>query len=106
LRDALEAQAEALGAEDFDSLEHLNDERDRLVAALDPYTPADAHPADLVLLEQLGALDERLIVMARAGLEQAGQELRDVHRGRGALNEYRRRGQNLIHNLARLDLEG
>jgi hypothetical protein len=106
LRTILGAQAEALAADDFAGLERLSDERDRLVAALDPYTAADTGPGDRALLDQLGALDGRLQELARAGLEQAGHELRDVHRGRGALHEYRRRGQDLIGNLARLDLEG
>jgi DNA invertase Pin-like site-specific DNA recombinase len=106
LCDLLQAQADALSADDFDGLERLSAERDTLVAALDGYTPADASPQDRVLLDQIGALDQRLLEMVRAGQEQATHDLRDVHRGRGALNEYQRRGQNLIRNLAQLDLEG
>lgn len=105
LRDLLQAQANALGADDFDGLERLSADRDQLVAALDAYTLAHASPQDRALLDQIGALDQRLLEMVRAGREQAAHDLRDVHRGRGALNEYRRRGQNLIHNLAQLDLE-
>jgi hypothetical protein len=105
LRDVMLAQGEALGADDFDSLERLSVERDQLVAALAPYTAADATAADRPLLDQIGALDQRLLEQVRAGREQATHSLRDVHRGRGALNEYQRRGQNLIGNLAQLDVE-
>ena len=106
LRVILEAQAEALAADDFAGLERLSGERDELVAALDPYGPPDLGPDERALLERLGALDGRLREQARAGLEQATHELREVHRGRTALQEYGRRGQNLITNLAQLDLEG
>ena len=106
LRDLLQAQADALSANDFDGLERLSTERDTLVAVLDGYAPAEASPQDRVLLDQIGALDQRLLEMVRAGQEQATHDLRDVHRGRGALAEYQRRGQNLIHNLAQLDYQG
>jgi DNA invertase Pin-like site-specific DNA recombinase len=105
LRDLLQAQADALSADDFDGLEHLSADRDQLVAGFDGYTTANASPQDRVLLDQIGALDQRLLEMVRAGQEQATHDLRDVHRGRGALNEYQRRGQNLIHNLAQLDYQ-
>lgn len=103
LRAVLDAQGEALGADDFASLERLTAERERLVQALDAYAPPDMTPTDRVLLEQIGALDQRLIEQTRAGLEQTSHGLRDVHRGRTALHEYRRRGQNLIRNLVLLD---
>jgi hypothetical protein len=106
VRAVLEAQGEALGADDFASLERLTAERERLVQALGSYGPADRTPADRALLEQIGALDQRLIEMARSGLEQTTGGLRDIHRGRAALHEYRRRGQNLIRNLAYLDRQG
>lgn len=106
LRSVLEAQGEALSADDFASLERLTSERERLVQALDAYAPADMAPADRALLEQVGALDQRLMEQARSGLEQTSHGLRDVHRGRVALHEYRRRGQNLIRNLSLLDREG
>jgi hypothetical protein len=106
LRDLLQAQADALSADDFDGLERLSAERDQLVAALDDHTTADAWTQHRALLDQIGALDQRLLEMVRAGQKQATHDLRDVHRGRSALNEYQRRGQNLIHNLAQLDLEG
>src|SRR5262249_54956934 len=106
LRTALRGQAEALAADDFAAVERFAAERDELVAALDWYTPADATAADRALLEQLSALDQRLLEAARSGLEQASHDLREVHRGRTALNEYQRRGQNLIRNLSLLDLEG
>jgi hypothetical protein len=105
LRAVLQGQADALSAEDFDGLERLDAERDPLVAELVLYTPADTRPQDRDLLEQVGALDQRLLTLARESIDRAGQELRDVHRGRGALTEYQRRGENLIRNLARLDLE-
>ena len=106
LRSVLEAQGEALGADDLASLERLTSERERLVQALDTYVPADMGPADRALLEQIGALDQRLLEQARSGLEQTSHGLRDVHRGRVALHEYRRRGQNVIRNLAYLDRQG
>jgi hypothetical protein len=103
LRAILRGQAEALGAEDFAGLEQLDGERSRLVAALGQYGTSDTRPEDRELLEQIGALDQQLIGMAREGLERTNHELRDVHRGRGALTEYGRRGQTLIRNLAYLD---
>ena len=106
LRDLLQAQADALSADDFIGLEPLSIERDRLVAALDGYSGADISPPDRALLDQIGALDQRLLEATRASQVQAAHDLRDVHRGRSALNEYQRRGQNLIRNLAQLDLEG
>jgi len=36
----------------------------------------------------------------------AERELREVHRGRSALNVYRQRGQRVIRGLPRLNLEG
>ena len=106
LRIVLQQQADALSAEDFEALDSLDAERELLVAALGTYSSADRHPEDFNLLEQVGALDQRLLTVARESLERTGQELREVHRGRGALNVYRQRGQTVIRSLARLDLEG
>jgi hypothetical protein len=106
LREVIQAQAEALEADDFDLLERVTTERERLVADLDHYTGADSRPEDRTLIEQIGALDERLMALAREGLEQTSRELRDLHRGRGAVNEYQRRGRNLIANLAQLSNQG
>jgi hypothetical protein len=106
LRTVVEAQAEALGADDFAALARLSAERDQQVAALDGYTRADFRPEDRALLEQIGALDQRLLELARAGLADTTHGLRDVHRGRAALTEYARRGQTLIRNLAILDRQG
>jgi hypothetical protein len=105
LRDVLQGQADALSAEDFEGLERLDTAREQIVAELSLYTPAETRPEDRALLEQVGALDERLITLARDSMDRTNQELRDVHRGRGALTEYQRRGQNLIRNLSRLDYE-
>jgi hypothetical protein len=102
----IQAQAEALSADDFDGLERLTLDREELIAALGDYTPADTDPALHPLLDQIRALDQRLVAVARDGLERTGQELRDIHRGRGALSEYRRRGQNLTHNLGLLAYQG
>jgi hypothetical protein len=106
LRDVLQAQAEALSAEDFNGLEGLSAERDQLVAALGSYTAAEATTDDRTLLNQIGALDQRLLEQVRSGQQQARHGLRDVRRGRTALNGYQRRGQNLVRNLAILDFEG
>jgi hypothetical protein len=106
LRVVLQLQADALSAEDFEGLDRLDAERERLVAALGSYSPADAQDGDQALLEQVGALDQRLLTVAREGLERTQQELREVHRGRGALNVYRQRGQAVIRGLDRLNLEG
>jgi hypothetical protein len=103
LRTVLEAQADAVGADDFTSLERFSAEREQLGRALDGYGPADFQASDRPLLEQIGALDQRLLEMTRSSLEQTNHGLRDVHRGRIALTEYRRRGQTLIRNLAYLD---
>ncbi len=105
LRDILLAQAESLSADDFDGLERLTLERDQLVAGLGLYSPADTVPALRPLIEQIRALDQRLVAVGRDSLERTGRGLREIHRGRGALNEYRRRGQNLSHNLAQLAFE-
>ena len=106
LRTVLLEQADALSAEDFDGLDRLDAEREQLVAVLGMYSAADRHPEDRDLLEQVSALDQRLLSVARESLERTEQELREVHRGRGALNVYRQRGQTVIRGLARLDLEG
>jgi hypothetical protein len=105
LRDVLQAQAEALGADDFSGLEGLSIERDRLVAALGPYTAAQVTPDERKVLDQIGALDQRLMEQVRSSQQQARHDLGDVRRGRTALNEYRRRGQNVIPGLPRLDFE-
>lgn len=106
LRTVLQRQAEALNAEDFDGLDGLDAEREQLVAALSGYTAADTQPQDRELIQQVGALDQRLISIARESLERTALDLREVHRGRGALNVYRQRGQATIRGLAHLDLEG
>jgi hypothetical protein len=106
LRTVLQQQADALSAEDFDGLERLDPIRERLVAELSRYTAADRTPEDRVLLELVSALDQRLLALARDSMARVNHELGNVRRGRGALNEYRRRGQNVIQNLSRLDLEG
>ena len=103
LRIVLQKQADALSADDFDGLERLDAVREQLVAALGLHTPADIRPEDRALLAQVEALDQRLLAVARESFERTGQELREVHRGRGALSGYRQRGQNLIQNLALLD---
>ena len=105
LRAILEGQAEALGADDFATMERLSDERDRIVAALEAYGAADVSPADREVLTRIGALDQRLLEMARASQTQTSQELRGLHGGRRALNAYGRRGQQPIHNLTVMDVE-
>jgi hypothetical protein len=106
LRAVLQEQADALSADDFDGLDRLDAEREQLVAALGTYTSADTQAGDRDLLEQVSALDQRLLSVARESLDRTGQELGEVRRGRGALNVYRQRGQTVIRGLARLDLEG
>ncbi len=106
LRIVLRAQADALSAEDFDGLDRLDVEREQLVAALSAYSAADARPEDRALIDQVGALDQRLLAVAREEIRRTKQELREVHRGRGALNQYGQRGQSTIRGLARLNLEG
>ena len=106
LRVVLQMQADALSAEDFDELDRLDAEREQLVAALGAYSSADAQDGDHAMLEQVAALDQRLLTVARESLERTEQEMREVHRGRGALNVYRQRGQSVIRGLSRLNLEG
>jgi hypothetical protein len=106
LRDILQAQAEALGADDFNGLESLSVERDRLVAELSPYTAAEVAPEDRKVMDQIGALDQRLMEQVRSGQQQARHDLGDVRRGRTALNAYRARGQSAVRNLALLDFHG
>jgi hypothetical protein len=105
LRDTLQAQGEAFGADDFANLDRLITERDQLVAALAPYAAADVTPEDRRLLAQIGALDQRLLEQVRVGQAQTSHDLGDVHRGRGALRQYQRRNQNLIRNLSQLDFK-
>lgn len=99
----LQAQAEAINNDDFDSLERLADERDALVASLDRYTVGDLDDTTRALAEQVTALDQLLVPLTRESHTRAGAEMRDVERGRVALQEYRRRGQTLIQNLAYLN---
>ena len=106
LRAVLRGQADALSADDFDGLERLDAEREQLVATLSTYSAADTRPEDRALIDQVGALDQQLLAVAREELRRTGQELREVHRGRGAMNQDRQRGQATIYGLVRLDLEG
>lgn len=106
LRTVLLAQADALSAEDFEHLDRLDAEREQLVAGLGAYTAADTGAEDQPLLDQIAALDQRLLALAREELRRTEQEMREVNRGRGALNVYRQRGQRTIRGLAILDLEG
>jgi hypothetical protein len=103
LRAVLENQAEALGADDFETVGRLSDERDQLVLALGQYGAADRRPGDREMLERISALDQRLIEQTRVSMGQTGHGLRDVHGGRRALTEYGRRGENLNRNMALLD---
>lgn len=103
LRNVVQAQAEALLADDFDRLEELIEQREPLVAELNGYGVSDLSVLDRGLADQVAALDQQLLALVRESLDRTGQELRDVERGRVALVEYRRRGQNLIRNLAYLD---
>ena len=103
LRDSLQAQADALDVDDFERLAQAGSERDHLVAALDQYQPADFRPEDRAVLEQVAAIDQRLVASVREGLEQADRDRRSIFRGQGALQQYRRRGQSLIGVLHQLD---
>ncbi|MCC7369086.1 MAG: flagellar protein FliT [Chloroflexi bacterium] len=102
LRTIVQAQAEALLADDFDRLEVLIAQREPLVADLSSYGITDLSVLDRALAEQVAALDQQLLALVRESLDRTGQEMRDVERGRTALAEYRRRGQTLIRNLAYL----
>lgn len=99
IRTILQAQAEAINNDDFDGLERLADERDALVARLGAYTPSDLDDdATRALSEQVTALDQLLMPLARENHTRTSAEMRDLERGRVALQEYRRRGQTLIQN--------
>ena len=103
LRASIDAQADALDLEDFERVAQAGVERDRLVAALDQYGPADFRPEDRAVLEQVAAIDQRLVASARAGLERADRDRRSIFRGQGALKKYQRRGQTLMGALHQLD---
>jgi hypothetical protein len=103
LRTTIQAQIEAVSADAFDDLDGLSEERDRLVAHLTAYGPGDAQPLDQPLLHQVGALDEQLRAVTAASLEQTRIELRDLRRGRGALNGYRRRNADPALGLSQHD---
>jgi hypothetical protein len=104
LRSSLQAQADALDIDDFTRVADAGRERDRLVAALDQYRPADFRPEDRAVLEQIGAIDQRLVASVRDGLERADRDKRSVFRGQGALQQYQRRGQALMGALNQLDV--
>ena len=103
LRATLQAQAEALNADDFVALDRLAADRDQLVAELRRYTAADLSASDRALAEQVDALDQQLVQMTRESLLRTGQEMRDLDRGRAALTQYGQRGRQLIQNLAYLN---
>jgi hypothetical protein len=98
------AQVDALDRDDLAAVEALAPDRDALVTALDRYRAADLRPTDRALLEQIAALDQRLIASARQSIDQATLELRSIFRGHGALQRYQRRGQALIGALTQLDV--
>lgn len=100
LRTLLQSQAEAINSDSFDLLDELNLEREPLVTALSRYTVADLNSADHALAEQVAALDQQLVELTRESIMRTGQEIRDLDRGRAALNQYGQRGRNLIQNLA------
>ncbi len=105
LRDVVQAQANALAADDFEGFERLTADRERLVQLLDGYTAAARIPADLPVLEQIAALDERLTTLAQTSLDQTTNELGEVRRGRSVLTAYQKRGESLIRNLAQMNYE-
>jgi hypothetical protein len=102
IRTVLQAQAEAINTDDFDGLARLADERDLLVTRLGAYAASDLDAATRTLVEQVAALDQLLVPLTRESQLRSGAEMRDLERGRIALQEYRRRGQTLIQNLAYL----
>src|SRR4051794_32712547 len=104
LRAAIQTQANALDLEDFEAVAQAGRERDLLTAALEQYHARDLQPEDRLILEQIGALDQRLIASARQGMDQANLSMRSLFRGQGALRKYQRRGQALIGALHQLDV--
>jgi hypothetical protein len=104
LRAVVQAQAAALDVEDFPSVAEKGVERDALVAALDQYRGSDLRPEDRGVLEQIAAIDQRLVASAQQGLDQANLAMRSLFRGQGALQKYHRRGQQLIGALHQLDV--
>jgi hypothetical protein len=103
LRAVVQAQADALDAEDFASVAQTGTERDALVASLEQYHATDMAPEDRRALEQIAAIDQRLVASARQGLDRASREKQSLFKGQGALRQYRRRGQALIGALHQLD---
>ena len=103
LRVLLQAQAEAINTDSFDVLEQLTAEREPLVAQLSRYIVRDLDAADQALAEQVAALDQQVVELARESILRTGQEIRDLDRGRAALNQYGQRGRQLIQNLAYLN---
>ena len=99
------AQVAALDGDDVDEVERLAPERDALAARLDGYQASDLRAEDRALLEQVAALDQRLLASARQSIDQANQDMRSIFRGHGALQQYQRRGQALIGALTQLDVE-
>jgi hypothetical protein len=103
LHAVVQAQADALDAEDFASVAQAGEARDILVASLDLYQAADMGLEDRRALEQIAAIDQRLVASAQQGLDRASREKRTLFKGQGALQQYRRRGQALIGALHQLD---
>src|SRR5688572_3135418 len=87
LRALMQSQAEAINSDSFDLLDELNLEREPLVTALSRYTVADLSSADHALAEQVAALDQQLVELTRESIIRTGQEIRDLDRGRAALNQ-------------------
>ncbi|MCC6177635.1 MAG: flagellar protein FliT [Chloroflexi bacterium] len=102
----LQHQADALQSEDFARLARLSDERDRLVMGLDAYGPADLSVEARALLEQVAALDQQVLALARAALDRADQERRTLRRGQSVLATYARPGAELNLHARGLDLNG
>jgi predicted phage gp36 major capsid-like protein len=103
LRTMVRAQAEAINTDDFVEFERLTAEVTPLIASMSQFATADLSAADRVLIEQVSALDQQLLELARESLSRTGQEMRDIDRGRAALHQYGQRGQTLIRNLAALN---
>jgi ABC-type phosphate transport system auxiliary subunit len=106
LRSMMQAQAEAINTDDFVLLERLTTEREPLVGQLSHYAVADLNAEDRVLAEQVAALDQQLMELTRESITRTGREIRDLDRGRTALQQYGQRGRQLIQNLSYLNRQG
>ena len=103
LLDAIEGQAAALEADDFERFDALSDRRDELVAALGRLDATAVADEDHARLEGAGVLHARALAVAARLRQETAEELGSLRRGATAIHGYARPAANLAHDSIRLD---